>query len=94
MASTEPVPVPDWIRPGKAVCVAGIGSDNSVHAHDRIARVTKTLIVLEGGRRYRLDSGLSVPYSAYGGTGIHSKCQRPARRSASLSAHLPTEEKQ
>lgn len=64
---------------GRAVCVTGVGGDNLVHEHDRILRVTKTMIVLKGGRRYRRDSGQSVPYQPYGGTEINSTCQRPRR---------------
>jgi len=62
---------------GDHVCVAGRGVDLPVHWHGKVERVTKLYVVLEnGGKRYRKDTGRSVPYSPYGGSSIEPQCQR------------------
>jgi hypothetical protein len=68
---------------GVRVCVVGRDTDNMLHQHSVVARLTKTMIVLKNGRRYHRDERLhpSIPYSAYGGTKISRRCQRPLRAS-------------
>jgi hypothetical protein len=61
------------------VCVVGRGTSSGVHEHSFVVRLTKTMIVLENGRRYQREERLhsSIPYSPYEGTKINRTCQRP-----------------
>lgn len=63
---------------GGRVCIKGRGVDSLLHAHDEIVRITKTLVVVKSGRRFRVADEGSVPYSAYGGSSISVKCQAPS----------------
>lgn len=65
-----------WITVGMRVCVSGYGESALVHEHTTIERLTKTLVVCENGRRYRIGSLSSVPYQPYAGTDIHPTCKR------------------
>lgn len=74
------------IEAGRTVCVVGRGTANLVHAHYRVVRTTKTMIVVgrevkgrRVERRYRFD-GLEVGASQYGGTVLDTVCQRPAKK--------------
>jgi hypothetical protein len=65
---------------GQRVCITGQGTDRPVHRHSVIKRVTKTMIVVESGRRFNRDGrNDSIPYSPYGGTEVHATCQRPGQ---------------
>lgn len=64
------------IEAGDRVCIVGQGSDNMVHVHSIVERVTKTMIVTKHRRFRRESTGHSVPYSPYGGTRVAAFCQR------------------
>lgn len=69
------------LKTGAVVCVVGRGMDAMIHRHDRVIRVTKTMLVTGNARggftdRFRLENGQSVPYSPYGGTVVHTACQK------------------
>lgn len=73
------------VQVGDGVCVVGRGTANLVHAHYRVVRLTKTMIIVarevsgrEVQRRYRFD-GREVGASEYGGTHVARKCQRPKK---------------
>jgi len=76
-----------WPADGAQVCITGVGTANIVHYHGTIVRRTKTMIFTEGvwlghqqDRRYRIADGHEVGASAYGGTRLDTKCQRPRRK--------------
>jgi hypothetical protein len=63
--------------PDQVVCVKGSGVDAPLHFHDRVARITKTMIVLKGGRRFSRESlHRSIPYQPYGGAHVSTTCQK------------------
>jgi hypothetical protein len=64
---------------GTRVCVIGRGADNLVHQHTVIDRVTKTLLITKGGRRFSRHTFRSAPSQEYGGTRIFDTCQRPKK---------------
>lgn len=71
------------------VCIVGYGTANMLHEHGKVLRLTKMYVVAlvtssnlnrtGGSRRFRRDNGKSTPYGGYGGTEIHSTCQRPKK---------------
>jgi len=70
------------VEPGRVVCVEGRGEDATIHRHVKVARVTKTMIILENGSRYRRETVAgSIPYQPYGGSSIHLTCQRQKEKS-------------
>lgn len=69
----------DEFEVGGVVCIKGRGMDSVLHVHDEIERITKTLVVVKSGRRFRIADKGSVPYSAYGGTAISVECQAASR---------------
>lgn len=69
------------IEPGRRVCVVGYGFSNGIHEHTTVTRVTRTMIVTGNGRRFRRETGGSIPYEPYGGTRFSITCQRKASQS-------------
>jgi hypothetical protein len=71
------------MKRGQRVCVVGVGGDLLVHRHPIVERVTQTLVVTKAPdgteRRFGISDGRSKPYRPYGGTTIHTTCQRPER---------------
>jgi hypothetical protein len=77
------------VKPGQRVCVVGRGTANVVHSHPMVTKVTPTQIVTvktvkRGGsswdveRRYWRDSSArEVGGDEWGGTTLHTACQRP-----------------
>lgn len=72
---------------GQVVCEVGRGTDNVIHRHWRVDGITKLYIKHRLGNhkddpvsRFRRDDGRSVPYSEYGGSTIHTTCQRPRKK--------------
>lgn len=73
-----------WATEGQRACIIGFGTAVIVHVHTVIARTTKTQIVSTDrhGTEYRhhREDGVSVGsrgHHSYGGSTIHSTCQRP-----------------
>lgn len=63
------------VEPGVRVCIKGQGTDAMLHWHGKVARLTKTMIILENGRRFRRNDLSSIPYQPYGGSKISTECQ-------------------
>lgn len=68
---------------GQRVCVIGRGTANLVHAHYAVTRLTAKQAVVSRvfkgrtvERRYWLSTGREVGGSEYGGTSVHTTCQR------------------
>lgn len=79
----------DQYEVGQRVCIIGRGTSATVHLHGRVARFTKTLMIVgyhwkrgqnegDGQRRYRLGNAVSweAGASEYGGSSVHPTCQR------------------
>lgn len=78
----------DHYEVGQRVCITGIGMDNVIHAHGRVARFTATTMIVESRRkdgtvhatrRYRTAGhgyNKSVGSTPYGGTSVSPRCTR------------------
>lgn len=89
-ATPEALPKDDLteVTVGQRLCEVGRGSANRIHRHAVVKRLTKLYIVTEfknkdgtHEKKFRRDSGRSVPYSDYGGSSLHTACQRPKKDS-------------
>jgi hypothetical protein len=75
----------DDFTPGRRVCWLGYGTSATEHCHGRIARVTKTLIVVTSDVRgaewrFRKDSLKAVPQDTWGGYNLSLTCQKPKKK--------------
>lgn len=73
------------LKKGDEVCVIGKGTAATVHRHNVVERVTKTLVVTKtksGVERFGIDDGGSKPYEPYSGTDLNLVCRhgRPLKR--------------
>jgi hypothetical protein len=73
------------LKAGDRVCVVGFGTANVVHRHQTVTSVTKLYVNTEWKSkrgdtvkdRHRRDDGRSTPQGdGYGGTTLHSTCQK------------------